>query len=289
MKKIYNDIYNWVKHPDEVSLNLQTGEKIKMVSKILLLELLFALPFLGLIYLIDLYILKLEMPLDDSHPILIFTFVVFIAPVLEEFIFRFPLKYRRNYLARLISFLSKGWLIKRWNSIFKYFLYLSVIVFGLIHLPNFNNSETLFFILSPVIIGSQLIGGFLLSYSRIKLGFVWSFFQHSAFNLVFLGLWIFFSHNQTIAEESNESFSIKIVEKAYVNKHNSYYKSKSNKDTVFYIDAMDISLANFIDSLNIKDFKRFEDRWVDVKINSVNGMTRKELESFLKEKILSEQ
>ncbi|MBI6118366.1 CPBP family intramembrane glutamic endopeptidase [Salegentibacter maritimus] len=202
------------------------------------------------------------MPLDDSHLIVIFLLMVVIAPIIEEFIFRFPLKYKRNYLAKFINFLSKGRLKKRWGSFFKYFLYLSVIVFGMIHLPNYNNSETLFFIISPILVGSQLIGGIFLSYTRIKLGFAWSILQHSTFNLIILLFGIFISHNQIITEESNEDFSVKIIEQAFVDKNKAYYKSKSNKDTIFYIEANDISLSSFIDSLKLKDLHHFEDKCV---------------------------
>ncbi|TQI71153.1 CAAX prenyl protease-like protein [Gramella sp. Hel_I_59] len=289
MRELYYDVYNWIKHPDEVRLTLSSGEKIKIVSKILILELFVGLLFLGLIYLIDSYVLNLDMPLDDSHLILIFLLMVVIAPMIEEFIFRFPLKYKRNYLLKFINYLSRGWLKDRWGSFFKYFLYLSVIVFGMIHLPNYNNSETLFFIISPILVGSQLIGGVFLSYTRIKLGFIWSILQHSAFNLVILLFGLIISHNQIITEESNEDFSIKIIEQAYVDKNETYYKSKFNEDTIFYIEANDISLSSFIDSLKIKEFHQFEDKWVDVKINSSNGMMRKELETFLRKTIKPEE
>ena len=285
MKEFYSEIFKWIKHPDEINLDVRPPEKLIIVSKILLLDCLLGLLFSVLAYLVDSYIIKLDMPLDDSHPVLIFFLVVLIAPIIEESIFRFPLKYQRNYLARLISFLSKGWLKKRWGSFFKYFLYLSIILFGVIHLLNFSNSEILFFVFSPVIIGSQLTGGILLSYTRIKLGFVWSIFQHSVFNLILLVLVIFFSHNHIIAQESNKDVSIKIVEQAYVYKHNSYYESESSRDTIFSIKANDISLSTFIDSLNIKNIKHFEDKWIDVQINCEKGIRKMDLKNLLKKLI----
>ena len=126
----------------------------------------------------------------------------------------------------------------------------------MIHLPNYNNTETLFFIISPILVGSQLIGGIFLSYTRIKLGFAWSILQHSAFNLIILLFGIFISHNQIITEESNEDFSVKIIEQAYVDKNKAYYKSKFNKDTM----PIDINLFRKDKGINTCIFNLFNIR-----------------------------
>jgi hypothetical protein len=250
------------------------------------MDVLLIFPFLGFLYVITSHLVELEIPLDDSHPVVLFILVVLLAPLIEEFIFRFPLKYKRNYLVRLINFFSRGWLKKRWSSVFKYFLYLLVILFGLIHLMNFNNNENLFFALAPFMIGSQLIGGFLLSYTRIKLGFIWSTIQYSAFNLIIVVFEIIFFHNQIIVKESNENFSVSIVEQVYVYKNTSYLQSKFDKDVIYSVNADDISLSGLLDSLNIQGIRQYEDRWIDVRINSEEGMTRKELEDILKRDLI---
>ncbi len=208
-----------------------------------------------------------------------------VIPFIEEIIFRFPLKYQRNYLARLLNYLSKGRLKKRWNSIFKYLLYLLAVLFGLIHLTNYNNTETIFYILSPVIIGSQLIGGFLLSYVRIKLNFLWSVFQHGAFNFTLIILSIIFLHNNEIVRISNKTLSINIKELVFVNKDDSYFRTKFGEDEIYLIEANDISLYDFIDSLNLEGPRPYDDKWIDVNIYSEDGITKTELEKFLKREI----
>ncbi|MCC8361169.1 CPBP family intramembrane glutamic endopeptidase [Salinimicrobium sediminilitoris] len=285
MKKLYKDIYAWIKNPDDNELNLSSKRKFLLTFQILLLELLLAFPFIGFIYFIHSHVVKLENPLIDWGPYLTIFLVILVIPFIEEIIFRFPLKYQRNYLARLLNYLSKGRLKKRWNSIFKYLLYLLAVLFGLIHLTNYNNTETIFYILSPVIIGSQLIGGFLLSYVRIKLGFLWSVFQHGAFNFTLIILSIIFLHNNEIVRISNKTLSINIKELVFVNKYDSYFRTKFGEDEIYLIEANDISLYDFIDSLNLEGPRPYDDKWIDVNIYGEDGITKTELEKFLKREI----
>ena len=285
MTNLYKDIFAWIKNPDDNELNLSSKSKLLLSFQILLLEVLLAFPFIGLIYLIHSHVVKLENPLIDWGPYLTLFLIVLVIPFIEEVIFRFPLKYQRNYLARLLNYLSKGRLKKRWSSIFKYLLYLLAFLFGLIHLTNYDNTETIFYILSPIIIGSQLIGGFILSYVRIKLGFLWSVFQHGAFNFTLIILSFIFLHNNEIVKISNETFSINIKELAFVNKDDSYYRTKFSNEKIYLIEANDISLYEFIDSLNLEGPRPYDDLWIDVNIYSEDGITRSELQRILKGEI----
>ncbi|WP_257670871.1 CPBP family intramembrane glutamic endopeptidase [Parapedobacter tibetensis] len=72
-------------------------------------------------------------------------------------------------------------------------MYVSSVVFGLYHLSNYANQEVLFYALSPIIVGSQLLGGFLLAYLRLKHGLRWSILAHAVFNalVVIPSAWLF--------------------------------------------------------------------------------------------------
>ena len=285
MKELYKDIYSWVKKPDNIELNLNLKRKVLIIFQTLLLELLLGLLFTGLIYLVHAHIVKLQNPLMDEGIFLTIFLVVIVIPIIEELIFRFPLKYKRNYLARLLNFLLRGRLKKRWNPIFKYFLYFMAISFGLIHLTNYDNTEALFFILSPIIIGSQLLGGFLLSYIRIKLGFIWSVIQHGVFNLSLIVLSVIFFHNSDIIRISNETHSISIKSLMFVDKDSSHYSTRYNKDLIYLVEGKNISLYDLIDSLNIEGPKPYDNKWINVNIDSENGITKNELERILKREI----
>ena len=50
-----------------------------------------------------------------------------------------------------------------WDKVFPYLVYILSIAFGIFHVSNFDNSGTLFYVLAPILILSQLIGGFVLT------------------------------------------------------------------------------------------------------------------------------
>ncbi len=285
MKKRWKNIFDWIKNPDEKRMDLSFKEKFILMNQLLFLDIIISIPFVGLTYLIHYYVVKLEEPLIDWNPILLISIVVLLMPIIEEFIFRLPLRFERNYLARLINWITKGWLKNNWNSIFKYFLYSLIAVFGLIHITNFENKEPVFYILSPVIIGSQLIGGLILSYSRIKLGFIWSIIQHGAFNLFFVLIGLIFFHNQNIVRISDNKLSMNINELMYIDKESTQYNSKLKNDSIYSIEANNISIFQLIDSLQIEGTMPYDNIWIDVSINSKNGITKNELLTIIKKEI----
>lgn len=244
-----------------------------------------ALPFSGLTYLIHYYIVKLEEPLIDWHPLLLVSLMILVIPVIEELIFRFPLNYKRNYLVQLLNWITRKRYEKRWNSISKYFLYLMITAFGLIHLTNFNNKELIFYALSPIIVGSQLMGGVVLSYVRIKLGFIWSIIQHGAFNLFVLLIALMFYHNQSITNISNHDLTLRINELMYINKEDSYFRISSENNLIYKLEANDISLFRFVDSLQLAGPEPYDNLWIDVNMESKKGMTKSALLKILKKEI----
>lgn len=99
----------------------------------------------------------------SALPIIFLT--VIMAPVLEELIFRGPLTWFRD------------------KSYFNYVVYLSILLFGALHLFNFEHSEYLY-ILSPILVAPQMVLGVFLGYVRIRLGLLWAILLHAAFNAV---------------------------------------------------------------------------------------------------------
>ena len=149
-------------------------------------------------------------------------FFLAVAPVLEELIFRLPLKISRvNILVSLLSAYVVFYLSSRHisslanlNEIFKivgfglictilvfrlkpilinsfykkYFgiyFYATTLAFGLIHINNFIAivPQNLIW-LSPIFILAQIISGFFLGYIRLKNGITWSILLHFLFNLM---------------------------------------------------------------------------------------------------------
>jgi membrane protease YdiL (CAAX protease family) len=285
MKKLWVNIYDWIRNPDTKRMDLSFRQKLALMMQILFLDVIISILFLGLTHLIHHKVIKLEEPLIDWNPFLLISVIVFILPVTEELVFRFPLRFERNYFARLIDWITKGWVKKRWDSFFRYILYSLIAVFGFMHLMNFENREPVFYVLSPILIGGQLVGGLILSYSRIKLGFTWAILQHCAFNLFFVLIGLTFFHNQSIVEISDEHLSIEIKELIYIDKDSSYYKSVSDSDLIYSIEANDISLFQLIDSLQTTGATPYDNIWIDIRMNSNSGATKNELLAILKRTI----
>ncbi len=278
------NIFQWIKNPDEIKMDLSIMEKFTLFSQILLLDVLFCIPFIGLTKFIHFYVVKLEYPLIDYNIVVIILLSVFAGPIIEELIFRLPLRYQRNYLAQVVNWFTRGWLKKEWSGFYKYFLYFSILTFGLAHVFNYENREFIFYLLSPIIIGSQLIGGFLLSYSRVKLGFIWSLLQHIVFNLLLLLLGLVF-HNESITKIDDENLSLSINELMYIDKDDSFYLSTSKDNLIYSIEANDISIFRLIDSLQTNGSLPYDNVWIDVKMKSKDGITKEQLLSIIKEEI----
>jgi membrane protease YdiL (CAAX protease family) len=108
---------------------------------------------------------------EQYSPVFIFFIAVIIAPVLEELFFRAPL-----------GFFKK-------SKYFKYALYISVVLFGLIHISNFENIEGYYWLV-PILVAPQLFAGAFLGFTRVKLGLGWAMLLHATHNLILLGPFI---------------------------------------------------------------------------------------------------
>ncbi|HEY7321188.1 MAG TPA: CPBP family glutamic-type intramembrane protease [Candidatus Binatia bacterium] len=77
-----------------------------------------------------------------------------------------------------------------WLDHFKSVVYISSFAFGLFHLTNYRfssfTSETL--VLAPLLVLPQIIGGFILAFTRMRLGMIWCIMLHAATN--FLAFWL---------------------------------------------------------------------------------------------------
>ena len=282
MKKLYYDIFRWIKNPDDIPMDVDWKKKMKILGQIFILDILVGVIFIGVSYFIDIYVMKINEDLIDINPLILLLFAVVVMPVLEEILFRFPLKYKRNYLIRGLDRLFGGRVKDKWDRSFKYFVYIMAITFGLIHLTNYSNDETLFFCLGPLLVGSQIIGGFILSYTRIKLGFNWAIIQHGLFNLFGIVMGVLFFHNSTVISDSQDEYYFNVSELMYVNKEFSSYSTDIQNGTVYSIRGEDINLQKVINSLNIEGVNLYHDTWVDVHFESEKGILNSELLELLK-------
>ena len=114
---------------------------------------------------------SLENVFKNATTLKLFLLAVIFAPITEELIFRAPLT-----------------LFKKPN-IFRIAFYSIALLFGYIHLWNYEISLNII-LFSPVLIAPQIIIGLYLGFIRIRFGLAWSIALHASYNGVLLLLYL---------------------------------------------------------------------------------------------------
>jgi len=218
MLELINDLICFSKKPTTTvnSREQLFRTKLLQVFLLLILNFIFILPFFYFLFINKKYI-PTEAYTHTSIEKKIFFSLLF-APIVEEIIFRFPLlKVKWSYyflictfficigilfnntifyfdiavfvlLILLVVVLSlidlPQKLIDLWHTNYVYFFYFMTIVFGGIHLTNFNLYTLENFWIIPALYIPQTICGFLFGYIRLKYGMIWCILQHSLYNTV---------------------------------------------------------------------------------------------------------
>lgn len=111
-----------------------------------------------------------HLPEDDpnNHRGALFNYIItaMLVPVLEEFLFRFPLKY-----------LVQTKLFGLW------FYLVSAVAFGLVHLINYD-LQPIHWAFALLIVSPQMISGSVFGYIRIRHGFWFGVAAHSLLNSI---------------------------------------------------------------------------------------------------------
>jgi hypothetical protein len=124
--------------------------------------------------------------------------ICFLGPLVEELLFRFPLRYERNYLLHLFLLMlggSKDYTAQdvlekiareRFDRYFGLILYGSSVLFAFTHVFNFPGYSHLL-IWFPLLTLVQFVLGLIVSYLRIRFGFLWGLYYHIVYNSLIFG------------------------------------------------------------------------------------------------------
>jgi len=281
----YGDIWRWVKNPKEGFLQ-DTSFRAKSIKlfQIFILDFLAAGVFGLTLGYINNSVQRLETPLEAMNLLELMILLSLAAPIIEEIIFRLPLVYKRNYIARGLDKVTNGFVARKWDSLYRYFVYIMAVGFGFIHLANFSDISFLLLVLSPIVIGSQLVGGLMISYVRVKFGFMWAVAHHVIFNTI-IGLFVLLTHNSVIMQVSNSDIELDIRSLEYVDSANSSLDIKIENSKIFSIKANDYQLQEVFDNVSDKDIEVYNNVWVDIDFESKAGITPTELTELLKTEI----
>jgi uncharacterized protein len=213
-KTCVKEFLDFVKNPSYIYQNttLVFHEKVSFIKQLLkfkALLLIFILPIL-------IYTKRLTGATRDDIGDTWTTYlsIVMIAPILEEIIFRYGLRYSKTIIACLIWFpiyciikhtvpqsnlpLAIGLsllsipmfrfamkpfdiqLERLWIRGFPFLFHVFAITFGLVHLSNYSHISNYF--LAIPLVSSQIVSGYVLGFLRMKFGLIYSIGLHSAWN-----------------------------------------------------------------------------------------------------------
>lgn len=176
MKETFNEVIWFLKNPIlEKDKNININYRIKKLFYLLVISIISALLLSIPLIIIE----SLGFINTDKHAVakliknnslsFIFISAVIVAPLTEELIFRAPITTFKN------------------NTNFKFIFYIFTIIFGLVHLFNYNiTTKTL--LLSPFLIAPQIILGGYLGFIRVRFGLIWSILLHLIYNGIFIGI-----------------------------------------------------------------------------------------------------
>ncbi len=276
IKTVLQDLFIFIKSPDDRQLNLSIPSKLLYLLILMIFE--FVITFLFIIPVLEWVdgILDLQ-SVDITYDSLLTSFFLYVivAPFLEELVFRHVLRYQ-GLKTKVIS-------ATRWHKIFPYLVYFSSISFGLIHITNYTNSGTLFLALSPIIVVSQLIGGLILAFIRVRLNFLWGVLFHASWNFfvaiaIPMGEHLFYESYI----ENNANYSITIEEQLFFNDgEEQSIMADSSAGKIYSLSVKQYSVQHVLDTLYTKDKYYGEDILINLNLKSKAGIKKEELVHIL--------
>ncbi len=282
--RIIQDINQFLIRPNDTKLDIGFYQKTRIFLSAFLYKILVASVFIALLFIIDEYFYELDNSMSSKKLTFFNAFIsmVIAAPLLEEFLFRFPLKYKRNYIFIGIEKVFRINLYPFWQKYFRIIFYLFAGGFGYLHLTNYIDLDIILILLSPLIIGTQIWGGLIYGYLRLKLGFLWSVFGHALNNFIVIIL-LLSGHNVTPIDIDNERMELKVTQLSFVDKtpiHNHYYYKTSttaNIDSIFVKNTDVQAVLNQIYGNDILRVKHNEIIHLTIRSKIKEGITREDL------------
>jgi membrane protease YdiL (CAAX protease family) len=174
MKDTFNELVSYLKNPVlEKDTNKENSYRFKKFFHLLVISILTGTALTPLFVLIehlgwvDMNTHAMEELMKNMSKINIFLFAVMVAPLLEELFFRAPITLFQN------------------KKYFKIVFYAFAVIFGLIHLSNFEITTNVL-LLAPILVAPQIILGGYLGFIRVRFGLIWSILLHASYNAFFV-------------------------------------------------------------------------------------------------------
>lgn len=278
VKTLFKDLFSFIIKPNDQQITLNNKQKLSFIFILLCFELILTLFFIlplnfGINELIPIKNDKFDYSDTFLSSLLLW---VLIVPFTEELVFRYILRYQ----GLKIKILKKS----TWNYIFPALVYLLSIGFGFVHISNYLNEDKLFLILSPIIVLSQLLGGLIITFIRVRISFIWGVLYHWIWNFLFVIAVPLLEYQVSKPYiEENKNYKISITEKPFYSTNEPQILKIDSADRKIYkIKVNQYSLQNLLDTLYIENKYYVDDVLIKMEYNSKNGMTEKEFIDVLR-------
>lgn len=268
LKEILQDFCGFAKRPTDVQYDWSIVKKTVTILILFCIELCFTFAVLAPLHdhISELYIISQSRIQYPSHIAAnLFAAAVIMGPLLEEILFRLVLRYQ--------GFTEMIFSRAKWDRLFPYLVYGISVVFGLAHLKHYSNDFTLLLMLSPLIIGSQIVGGVTLAYVRVRFSLIWSIVLHMLWNGSLFCLFAYLHAYGDPYTETTRDYTVEIKEVEF------YDPSRSQELTIDTLDGMlhalstrQLSFQHTLDSLYGADQYRVNDLLIDIDLVSEKGI-----------------
>lgn len=278
MKNYLIDLYQFYKNPNDKRIKDYSLNKniIYILYTSLVDFAIFLLLFPFLHYLLENNLIPEDIEKISYKDNTIVSSIIIIGvlvPIMEEMIFRLPLRYNRFYAL----FLPR----KIWNYIFKVLIYSIPFIFGIVHLTNYGEITLSLLKMAPILIGSQIIGGYLFTFLRVRFNFISAVLSHCLWNLSITIYLLITSSFEKPYSQTTEKYDIKIKYFEYNNIEKQKFVIDSGKNRIYRIEANQYSINHLVDSLTNKERKK-TDFIIDLKLESKKGITKDEFIDIIK-------
>lgn len=227
IKNTLKDFLQFLKFPTDKQDPIQTRtHKVKRLFTLLILD----IPLMGLLSILVNFFNERGWVKIENHQItlllelfpiwMVLVLTIIIIPFIEEIIFRLFLKYKRNYLLKAIASVfnqktinkTDNLIVNFWNKRYFAFFYGSAILFGIIHITNYDSQSTIIYLL-PILILPQFILALFIGYLRVRYNFMLGYLMHALHNAFFMTIALMSISPSVIKTDINNSdYSLKIEE-----------------------------------------------------------------------------
>jgi uncharacterized protein len=213
-KTCVKEFLNFIKNPSYIAENtsMTLNEKVSFIKKLLKFKALLLIILVPIL----IYTKRMTGAISDDLQDTWTTYlsIVIIAPIMEEIIFRYGLRYSKTIIACLI-WIPIYWIVKYtvsesnlplaiglsllsipiirfalipfdiqleklWIRSFPFIFHTFAITFGLVHLSNYSHINNYF--LAIPLVSCQIVSGYVLGFIRMKFGLIYSMGLHSVWN-----------------------------------------------------------------------------------------------------------